>query len=157
MFSRYARRIAVFSFLAFGLVAQTSDPWTAADLMAPEVLAKAVTDKKAPPIFYVGFPNLYKSMHIPQAVLAGPVAKPEGVEALKAALANVSRDQEIVIYCGCCPMEKCPNLRPAFRIVREMGFSKAKVVPIPTNMHTDWVTKGYPSERPAAPAGALTK
>ena len=152
-----ALRLFVLIAAALGVAAQTSDPWTAADLMPPEALAKSITGNKAGLIIYVGFPNLYKSMHIPHAVLAGPVAKPEGVQALKAALANVSRDKEIVLYCGCCPWDHCPNVRPAFKIIREMGFKQAKLLTIPTNMHTDWVTKGYPVERPAAPAGAISQ
>jgi len=146
-----ALRVFTVALFGFGAVAQTSDPWTAADLMAPETLAKAINENKAGLILYVGFPNLYRSMHIPHAVLAGPVSKPEGEKALREALADVPRDREIVLYCGCCPWDKCPNVRPAFKIVREMGFKQAKLVTIPTNMHTDWVTKGYPQERAAVP------
>jgi len=146
-----ALRVFAAALFGFGAVAQTSDPWTAADLMAPETLAKAINENKAGLILYVGFPNLYRSMHIPHAVLAGPVSKPEGEKALREALADVPRDREIVLYCGCCPWDKCPNVRPAFKIVREMGFKQAKLVTIPTNMHTDWVTKGYPQERAAVP------
>ncbi len=145
-------RIVSLALVGLAAVAQTSDPWTAADLMAPETLAKSITDNKASLILYVGFPNLYKSMHIPHAVLAGPVSKPEGEKALRAALADVPRDREIVLYCGCCPWDKCPNVRPAFKIVREMGFRQAKLVTIPTNMHTDWVTKGYPMDRATPPS-----
>src|SRR5258705_8493033 len=83
-------------------LAQTpSDPWSAGDLLAPEALAKTLRDGKPPMILYVGFPALYKSSHIPGAILAGPDSKPEGIEALKAALAGVPRDNEIVLYCGC--------------------------------------------------------
>lgn len=129
-------------------LAQTpADPWSAGDLLAPEALAKTLREGKPPMILYVGFPSLYKSSHIPGAILAGPGSKPEGIEALKAALAVVPRDNEIVLYCGCCPWDHCPNVRPAFKLVRELGFKQAKLVTIPTNLHTDWITKGYPIER----------
>ncbi len=54
-------------------------------------------------------------------------------------------DREIV-YCGCCPIDKCPNLRPAFRVAREMGFKKVRVLKLPTSFGIDWVEKGYPFE-----------
>jgi hypothetical protein len=43
-------------------------------------------------------------------------------------------------------MEKCPNIRPAYRALKELGFTRVRVLNIPTNMHTDWYTKNYPSE-----------
>ena len=43
------------------------------------------------------------------AVYAGPGNKPEGIEALKKEVAGLSKDADIVLYCGCCPMEKCPG------------------------------------------------
>ena len=137
--------------LGLAALAATTNPWTDADLMAPETLAKQIEENKARMILYVGFPNLYRTGHIPNAVMAGPVGKPEGQAALRAALKDVPRDQEIVLYCGCCPWDVCPNVRPAFQIVKEMGFKRAKLVTIPTNMHTDWVSKGYPFQRPMPP------
>jgi hypothetical protein len=58
----------------------------------------------------------------------------------------VPKDADIVLYCGCCPMVKCPNIRPAYRALREMGFQHVRVLNIATNMHEDWFGKGYPSE-----------
>ncbi len=126
------------------LMAQEADPWKQSDLIQPEAFAAALKAGAKPPILYVGFPVLYRGAHIPGAVLAGPVSKPEGVEALKQAVAKLPKQSEIVLYCGCCPLEKCPNLRPAFRILREMGYTNVKLVMMPTNLHTDWLSKGYP-------------
>jgi hypothetical protein len=41
---------------------------------------------------------------------------PEGVATLRSAVQALPRNEEIVIYCGCCPMKNCPNigLRIAF-------------------------------------------
>ena len=47
---------------------------------------------------------------------------------LKEAVEKLPRDREIVIYCGCCPWDKCPNMQPAFAALREMGFTKAKAL-----------------------------
>jgi hypothetical protein len=83
----------------------------------------------------------------------GPGSKPEGIEALKKAAAGMPRDSDIVLYCGCCPMTQCPNIRPAHRALQEMGFTHIRVLDIPTNvldiptnMATDWFGKGYPFE-----------
>ena len=80
------------------------------------------------------------------AINAGPTSKPEGIEALKTAVAKLPKDADLVIYCGCCPMVKCPNIRPAYRTLKELGFKHLRVLSLPTNLHTDWVSKDYPSE-----------
>lgn len=43
-------------------------------------------------------------------------------------------------------MDRCPNMRPAFRMLKEMGFAKVRALNLPTNFHTDWSAKGYPVE-----------
>jgi thiosulfate/3-mercaptopyruvate sulfurtransferase len=141
------------SFLSIALLAQTaSDPWKDPDLMQPSALAARLTaSEPKPAIWYVGFPVLYRSAHISGAELAGPASKPEGLERLKQMAAKLPRDQELVIYCGCCPWDQCPNVRPAFRALHEMGFTRLKLVTIPTNLSTDWVKKGYSTERAAEP------
>jgi thiosulfate/3-mercaptopyruvate sulfurtransferase len=124
---------------------QTADPWTAADVMQPKDLAGRLAAHDKTPIIYVGFPVLYRGgPHIAGALLAGPCSKPAGLEDLKKAVANLPHDSELVIYCGCCPFVKCPNIRPAYRALHELGFTKIRVVVIDTNLHTDWVEKGYP-------------
>ena len=122
----------------------SSDPWPAPALLQP---AELVAAKPQPPIFYVGFPILYRGAHIQNAVLAGPGSKPEGLEALTAALRPLPRDREIVLYCGCCPFDKCPNIRPAYRTAAGLGFAHIKVLVLKTNLHTDWTAKGYPTSR----------
>ena len=130
---------------------QLTDPWPARDLLQPSALAQALRSAKPPIVLSIGFPVLYRSKHILHAIEAGPASKPEGIEALKKALANAPKNSDIVIYCGCCPMDKCPNTRPAYRALKELGFINVRVLSIPTNMHTDWDSKDYPSE--AASAG----
>jgi thiosulfate/3-mercaptopyruvate sulfurtransferase len=141
--------------LSLALFAQTPanapDPWKDSDLIQPQALAARISGSTPKPkILYVGFPILYRSTHILGAGLAGPASKPEGLELLKQTAAKIPRDQELVIYCGCCPWDRCPNVRPAFSLLREMGFKHLKLVTIPTNMSVDWITKGYPIERAAA-------
>jgi thiosulfate/3-mercaptopyruvate sulfurtransferase len=102
-------------------------------------------------VLSIGFPVLYRSRHILHAIDAGPASKPEGIEALKKAVASVPKNAGIVIYCGCCPMDKCPNIRPAYRALKELGFTNIRVLSIPTSMDADWDSKDYPSETAGRP------
>ena len=156
---------SVRSFFPFALLATIcfcqdgSDPWVKADLLEPAVLAQAIQAANPPVVLAVAFPVLYRSKHILHAIDAGQGSKPEGIEALKKAVASLSKDADIVVYCGCCPMVKCPNVRPAYRTLKEMGFTHVRVLNIPTNMHTDWYSKDYPSEAGSAatPASSSQK
>lgn len=145
------RRAAAFSALlivAAGLFGQeaASNPWAAGELLQPSELAQAMQSDHAPIILSVAFPVLYRGRHILHAINAGPTSKPEGIEALKNAVANLPKDADIVIYCGCCPMVKCPNIRPAYRTLKELGFTHVRVLSLATNFHEDWASKNYPSE-----------
>lgn len=140
------------AFLATVCLCQdTADPWPKTAVVEPAAFAKTLESGKAPMVISVAFPVLYRAKHIVHAVDAGPTSKPEGIEALKKAVANLPKDADIVIYCGCCPMVKCPNIRPAYRTLKDLGFTRVRVLDIATNMHTDWYSKDYPSENgPAA-------
>jgi hypothetical protein len=98
-------------------------------------------------VIQVGFPVLYHGAHIAGSTYAGPASKPEGIELLKKAVAREPRDRAIVLYCGCCPWDHCPNIRPAFAALKRMGFTHVRALEIPTNLKTDWVDPGYPTER----------
>lgn len=130
------------------LCQQGPDPWAASAFMDPAALASILksADGKQPHVICVAFPILYKTKHIVRASFAGPGSKAEGLEALKKAVAGLDKNADIVLYCGCCPMDHCPNLRPAFRVLAELGYKKVRVLNIPTNMATDWSAKGYPTE-----------
>jgi thiosulfate/3-mercaptopyruvate sulfurtransferase len=146
------RAIAPLGLLSIALFAQTPagapDPWTDSALIQPAALAARLSAKETKPgILYVGFPVLYRGARIPGAELAGPASKPEGLERLRQVAAKLPRDRELIIYCGCCPWDHCPNVRPAFRLLHEMGFTRLKLVTIPTNLSADWVVKGYATER----------
>jgi len=97
-------------------------------------------------LFHVGFNVMYRSKHIPGSVYAGPGSKAEGLNALKTAAANLPRDREIIVYCGCCPFDRCPNVKPAIELLKQMGFTKVKALLVPTNFGADWVDHGYPVE-----------
>lgn len=123
------------------------NPWTDADLLQPAGLAaRLALGAPKPKILYVGFGVLYRSKHIPGAVFVGPAEKQEGLEALRAAVLKLPRTADLVIYCGCCPVDHCPNLRPAFLMLRELGFKRAKILWLPSSFFKDWIEKGYPVE-----------
>ncbi len=131
---------------ALSLSQDAVDPWPKSDLLEPSKLAQEILSSAPPTIICVAFPVLYRGRHILHAVAAGPGSKPEGLDALKQAVAGMPKNADIVIYCGCCPMVKCPNIRPAYRTLSELGFKHVRVLNIPTNMHDDWYAKNYPSE-----------
>ena len=123
-----------------------TEPWTDNDLVQPEQVSK---DLRTPLLIHVGFPVLYRAAHITGSVFAGPGSKEEGIADLKKAVAGQPRTREIVLYCGCCPFDKCPNIRPAFAALHEMGFTHVKAMVVPTNLKTDWIDKGYPTDKRA--------
>jgi thiosulfate/3-mercaptopyruvate sulfurtransferase len=127
-------------------LSQESAPWRQSELIEPSALATALDSKNPPIIICVAFPVLYHAKHIRGAIFAGPGSRPEGAGALKAAVSALKKDENLVIYCGCCPMEKCPNVRPAYAALKESGFTRVRVLDIPTNMAVDWYSRGYPTD-----------
>jgi rhodanese-related sulfurtransferase len=151
--TRAALRFSVLVIAALGLCQEAANPWPDAAVLPPAELAATLrASGKKPAVICVAFPVLYRNKHIAGAIYAGPGNKPEGIEALKKAVAGLSKDSDIVLYCGCCPMERCPNIRPAYKALKEMGYTHVRVLSIPTNMAADWYGKDYPSEAGSAAA-----
>ena len=128
---------------------QSSDPWTSAQILKPADLALELADKNGtPPTFvYVGFRTLFAGGHIPGATFHGSASTEQGLADLKNWADALPRSTNLVIYCGCCPFEKCPNIRPAFTALDKMGFKKTRVLVLPTSFAADWVEKGYPLQK----------
>jgi thiosulfate/3-mercaptopyruvate sulfurtransferase len=99
-----------------------------------------------PAIFQVGPNVLYRSKHIPASLFAGPGSKPEGLALLRGAVQSLPRGREIVIYCGCCPWDRCPNISPAIALLKEMGFTHVKALYLSDNFKTNWIDRNYPVE-----------
>ncbi len=122
------------------IYAQKPVNWTPNQLIEPSVLADEITSgKDVPLIISVGpgaiIPNSYNS-HM--------ASTPEGMSALTTKLDSLSKDTKIVIYCGCCPFEHCPNVRPAIDALKAKGFTNYYLLNLSTNIKTDWISKGYP-------------
>jgi len=115
-------------------------PWTNKELIEPAILAAQLTaDRDHAVIFNIG-----KVEDIKGATHIGPVSNAENLDKLKTEVASLPKNTELVIYCGCCPFSKCPNIRPAFTTLKKLGFTKIKVLDIPVNLETNWTSKGYP-------------
>jgi hypothetical protein len=131
---------------ALCLSQDASDPWTKTEEMQTAALAAILKEPNPPTVLCVAFPVLYDLKHITHSSFVGPGSKPEGIEKLKKLVADLPRSADIVIYCGCCPMVKCPNIRPSYKALKEMGFTHIRVLDVPTNMSADWYSKNYPTE-----------
>jgi thiosulfate/3-mercaptopyruvate sulfurtransferase len=130
-------------------IAMPSDPWTAAQTVQPAQLVTELQEVKDPHVLviYVGVRTLYNGGHIPGAVYYGPGSTEQGISDLKKYAATLPKNSDVVLYCGCCPLEKCPNLRPSFAALKDLGFSRLRVLLLPNNFNTDWVEKGYPVQK----------
>jgi thiosulfate/3-mercaptopyruvate sulfurtransferase len=151
--SAFSRRSWLGALIGFGLVSsayarqEQQDPWTPDKLIEPADLAKLLSGNgPKPTVISVAFPVLYRQRHIAHALPAGPTSKPEGLAALREAVSTLPKNREIVIYCGCCPMEHCPNIRPAYTALETAGFRNVRVLELRSNLRADWTAKGYPVE-----------
>jgi rhodanese-related sulfurtransferase len=117
-------------------------------LVQPPDLAAQLAGKAAPVVFMVGPNVLYRSKHIPRSVYAGPGQSEAGLAILKAEAGKLARDREVVVYCGCCPWDRCPNVKPAVELLKQMGFTKAKALYLGTGFKADWLDKGYAADAP---------
>jgi rhodanese-related sulfurtransferase len=97
-------------------------------------------------ILQVGSRVLFEQAHIPGAQYAGPTAQAAGLNVLGARVEDMPLDREIVLYCGCCPWSRCPNIGQAWKLLQDMGFTNVRVLYLADNFGTNWVAKGYPSE-----------
>ena len=144
------RFVSILILAMFASVTSVADDSTRAltpsDLVAASQLNSQLPAVKTAKILLlqVGFHTMYKMGHIPGSQYAGAASNTGGLAALKKLVADLPRDQQIVIYCGCCPWDDCPNVRPAFRALKEMGFSNLKVLDIPERLGDDWTAKGFP-------------
>jgi thiosulfate/3-mercaptopyruvate sulfurtransferase len=115
-------------------------------VVEPKPVAASLSKPGAPVILYVGPNVLYRGKHIAGAVYAGPGSTPAGLELLKTTVAKMPHNRDIVIYCGCCPWDHCPNIKPAMETLKTIGFANVKAIYLPENFKTGWIDRGYPVE-----------
>ena len=135
--------VITLSVSAFNLVSpqEQNDPWTQQQLLNPADLAKTLNNPKSsqPLIFCVGPQAVIKS-----SIYIGPTRSKENLDKLKLRLTKLPKNTPIVIYCGCCPFSRCPNVRPAIELLKSMHFSNYKLLNLPQNVKVDWIDPGYP-------------
>lgn len=131
---------ALILFICGSWIRQT-DPWTPSQLIEPADLAAIINHPTAqqPLVICVGPSGLIKG-----SVDAGPAHEAANLEKLRTLLGKENRDREVVIYCGCCPFNHCPNIRPAFALLNEMHFTHARLLDLSHNIRVDWIDHGYP-------------
>lgn len=130
-------------FVGFGFQqcsAQKPENWTKDQLLEPAALAKTIESNKDIPLIYCVGPGVV----IPHSINIGMTNDESNLQEFKDSLQNVSRSANIVIYCGCCPFDHCPNVRPAIEVLKEMKFTNYHLLDLPHNIRTDWIAKGYP-------------
>ena len=127
--------------------APADDGIPSAQLLQPEELVPLLSRSGAgkPLVLQVGPHVFYAEAHVPGSEYIG--AGETGLQALKERVKSLPHDQFVVLYCGCCPWKKCPNVRPAYQQLVWSGFNRVKVLYIADNIGKDWVTKGYPVEK----------
>ncbi|RYZ29223.1 MAG: rhodanese-like domain-containing protein [Chitinophagaceae bacterium] len=133
-------------FLLVSVLGRSQNPvnWTEKQLMDPSELASVIAAKKETPVVISVGPGAT----IPGSVNVGMINTNEGLEKLMMQLKNIKKDKKIVIYCGCCPFEHCPNVRPAVTAMKEIGFTNYYLLNLPHNIKKDWIDKGYPVAKP---------
>jgi len=133
--------------------AGNDEPWTAQQTVQPADLARELQQEKDPypTVIYVGVKALYEGGHIPGAVFYGPGSSEPGLALLRKFAGTLPKSSDVVLYCGCCPLERCPNLRPAFAALRNSGFARLRVLVLPTSFNVDWVERGYPVHKGGQP------
>ena len=92
--------------------------------ISPRIWRRNWPSGSKPAIIHVGPSVLYRSRHIPGAIDVGMTSKPENLDALRAAASKLPRDRDLFLYCGCCPWDRCPNIKPAVALLEGMGFKR---------------------------------
>jgi rhodanese-related sulfurtransferase len=120
-----------------------------ADLLQPAELVRMLktSGSERPVLLQIGSNVMFQQAHIPGSVYAGPGSQSAGLQVLEKAVASTPKNRSIVIYCGCCPWNHCPNMGPAYKKLRDLGFTNVKALYLAKNFGDDWAAKGYPVEK----------
>jgi thiosulfate/3-mercaptopyruvate sulfurtransferase len=121
--------------------AQQKEPWTHEQLLEPQDLALTLNNPQShqPLILSIGPAAIIKN-----SIDIGPTREKENLYKLERVLKTTPKDEMIVLYCGCCPFDKCPNIRPAFELLNQMQFKNHKLLNLAHNIKADWIDRGYP-------------
>jgi thiosulfate/3-mercaptopyruvate sulfurtransferase len=153
---RFRRSLAAFIAICaaalagqFALAAQPASSIPVDKLVQSAQWAAKVKDGSASKtlVLHVGFKTMFDQAHIPGSEYAGPGNTGAGLQVLRDRVASSARDSSILIYCGCCPWTRCPNMAGAYEALKELGFTDVKALFIQDNFGKDWVEQGYPTAK----------
>src|SRR5579864_5950496 len=113
----------------------------ASRLINPDALLRILQSGigEKPLMIQVGSHVLYQQAHIPGSEYIGPASSESGLQSLRKRVESLPRNKFIVLYCGCCPWNHCPNVKPADDALHAMGFTQVKILYISNNFGADWV------------------
>jgi hypothetical protein len=115
--------------------------WKENQLIEPSTLASELKANTSHAVIF----NIGLMQDIQGAKHIGEAKDAQNIEKLKKEVTSLPKDSEIIVYCGCCPLEsKCPNVKPAYNELIKLGFTNVKVLDLPVNLKTNWIVPGYP-------------
>ena len=116
------------------------DPWSKKQLMEPSHLINLLNNNKIKPIIL----NIGVENNIKGAIKVGAAKHKVNLTKLENEIKKYPKNALIVLYCGCCPFDKCPNIRPAFSILSKNKYKQFYLLHLPHNIRTDYIEKGFP-------------
>jgi len=122
---------------------QQEDPWKPDQLMEPADLAQKIENNATNVYIF----NIGPAGNIKNAIEIGDGRDEASQTNFAEQISKLSKDAEIVIYCGCCPFVNCPNIRPIFNTLNEQQFVNHKLLNLPKNLKVDWIDKGFPMSK----------
>ena len=142
----FGKSITIISFLIIVVcqkaTAQNKVNWTSDDLLEPSDLSASIKSNKSIPLIFSIGPGAI----IPYSKDIGMVKETENMQKFTDQLSTLAKGTQIVIYCGCCPFEHCPNVRPAIQLLKDLKFTNYKLLDLPHNIKIDWIDKGFPTQ-----------
>lgn len=120
----------------------TGQNWTKDQLLEPATLAAAMENGDTLPTII----NVGPGAIIPHSLDAGAASEENGINKFNTIISKLPKNKRIVIYCGCCPYEHCPNIRPAIQALKNHHFTNYKLLDLPDNINKNWLAKGYPAK-----------
>ena len=121
--------------------AQNPENWTSDQLTPPAELAATLKANKDLPIIFSVGPGAI----IPNSIDIGMVKDEKNLAKFQQELSKIPTSTNVLIYCGCCPYDHCPDVRPAISLLKSLKFTNYHLLDLPHNIKTDWIAKGYPT------------